>query len=82
MLKSFLKRFREPSSWAGIAVAAGVFGVPAASSAAVVDALAAVTAATGGSPLAIAQAVVAITSAVAVFLPEEKPPLLIVKGQA
>jgi plasmid maintenance system antidote protein VapI len=45
-MKAIFNRFREPSTWAGIAMLATMFGVPASTADAVVKAVAAVCAAT------------------------------------
>lgn len=44
-MKAFINRFKEPSSWAGIAVLATMFGVPSGTAEAVVQAAVAVCAA-------------------------------------
>ena len=44
-MKSLLKRFKEPSSWAGVATLAVLFGVPSTTADLVVQAVAAVAAA-------------------------------------
>jgi hypothetical protein len=52
--KSILNRFKEPSTWAGLAVLAGLFGVPLAPE----------------QFQAVAQAGAAVAGGLAVFIPE------------
>lgn len=52
----YLARFREPSTWAGLAILAGLFGVPMSPE----------------SMTGIVQAGTAVAGAIAIFMPERK----------
>lgn len=72
MLK-ILSRFKEPSSWAGLAAIALMFGARPDQVDAVHGVVTAVATAAGGTNAAVlTQVVVAVCGAAAVFLPEKK----------
>lgn len=77
------KRLREPSTWAGLAALGSMFGLRPEIVSVVGDAtVALVTAGAAPSAGTVIAAVTAICSAAAIFVPEHKPELLVVKGQA
>lgn len=72
MLK-ILNRLKEPSTWAGIAAMAAMFGVRPEASDAVLGVVNAVAGAAGGTNhVVIGQIIGAVCGAAAVFLPERK----------
>jgi hypothetical protein len=74
-MKTLIQRLKEPSTWAGVAVLAGLFGVDPNKVAAVghvASAIAPFVPVDGG---VLAQAVAGISAAVAVLLPESKTDL-------
>jgi hypothetical protein len=78
-IMSIIKRFREPSTWAGLAGLAAIFGAPASVVEPIMTAVNVIAGAGVATPVGIAQSVGALFALAAVLLPEEKPPLLIVR---
>lgn len=80
MLRKLLNRFKEPSSLAGLSMLAVLFGVEPNIATAIGDAIVQIAIA-GAAPTgqAIVSALGAVLAVAAVLVPEEKPPMLIVK---
>lgn len=73
-MKSFINRLKEPSTWAGLAVLASIFGAKPEVINAVMGIVGAVTdgTTTGGAAGAL-QAITGACAAIAVVVPEKKP---------
>lgn len=74
-MSAFFNRLKEPSTWAGFAALATMFGVNPAITSFVTQAGGAIVngAAQGGHTGTVAAVVGVISAAAAVFLPEQKP---------
>jgi uncharacterized membrane protein YuzA (DUF378 family) len=73
-MKVILNRLKEPSTWAGFAALATLFGVSPVVSNAVLHIVGAVSdGASIGGPAGVVQAIVGICAAAAVLIPERKP---------
>lgn len=68
MWNALKNRFKEPSSWAGLAALAVMFGAPPQS----VDAVMGVVNAVASGPIDPAHVIGAVCAAVAVFVPERR----------
>lgn len=73
-MRKIINRLKEPSTWAGFAALAVMFGVPTATANAVLGVVNAVAGASGVTPVDIGHVVGAVCAAAAVFIPERKTP--------
>jgi hypothetical protein len=71
-MKRILNRLKEPSTWAGFAALAVMFGVPPAAARVALDVVNVVAGSDVSTVAGIVQAVVATCAAGAVLLPEKK----------
>jgi hypothetical protein len=71
-MQRIMKRLKEPSTWAGFAALAMIFGVPAGVAQAGLDIVSAVAGAQGFTPSAVGSVAAAVCAAVAVLAPEKK----------
>ena len=75
-MKTLFARLKEPSTWAGLAALAAMFGARPEATDAVLGVVTAVAGAAGGTNhVVIGQIIGAVCGAAAVFLPERKAAL-------
>jgi hypothetical protein len=71
-MRKIINRLKEPSTWAGFAALAVMFGVPPVAAEAVLGAANAIAGTAASDPHGVTMAVSAVFSALAIFLPEKK----------
>jgi hypothetical protein len=71
-VKALIKRIKEPSTWAGLAALATLFGAPTAAVDAVLAVVNTVAGAGVATPSGVVQTVGAVCALAAVLLPERK----------
>jgi hypothetical protein len=73
-MRKIIKRFKEPSTWAGVSILAAVFGVPAVTADAVTGALSALVglADPGITGTTVSNALTALAAVAAILVPEKE----------